>query len=582
MLENNEIENIRKSANIVDIVSSYDIHLIQKGKNYFGICPFHEDTNPSMSVSEEKQIYKCFSCGAAGNVFTFVQEYENVSFLEAVKIVAEKCGLTFRNYHSPKAKVKNNKEEYEIMELALKYYQNNLNTSMGLKAKEYLQERSLDEQVIKDFSLGLALDKNHSLHELLINKNYSIPKLLDLGLVNRNGEYLNDVFNNRIIFPIHDLEGNPIGFTGRIYEKTDQAKYINTKESPIFKKGQILFNYHRAISEIKKKKTIIIVEGNMDAIRMYSSGIKNVVALMGTSLTANQVAIIKATRAKIILMLDNDPPGEDATIQNGEILENAGLTPFVVRLSNEKDPDEYIIKNGAQAIINNIEHPLDFLDFKLKYYKKNKDLTNPTDLTNYIKLVINSIKDIKDELLKEITLKKISDEYNISIDLLTNELKKLSTPKKVKEEPKILEKEPASRYNLACCNILYYMMNDYIYINKFKQTLGYFKIKKYRNIANEIMYFADENKEINMADFISFVAPKDYIYDDVMEIVKSVSHEDLKMTEFVEFIKVASNEAKKDTIKELKEQINNELDEEKKLLLAQKLIEIKKGCVGNE
>ena len=213
--DNNEIEAIRKSANIVDIISSY-IPLTQKGKNYFGVCPFHDDTNPSMSVSEEKQIYKCFSCGAAGNVFTFVSDYENVSFIEAVKIVADKCGHVFKGHITLK---KNNKDnaEYEIMNLALKYYQNNLNSKEGLKAKEYLLKRNLDEQAIKDFDLGLALNKD-ALNKLLINKNYKVDTMVNLGLVNRSGTYLNDVFNNRIMFPIHDLDGNPIGFTGRIYD----------------------------------------------------------------------------------------------------------------------------------------------------------------------------------------------------------------------------------------------------------------------------------------------------------------------------------------------------------------------------
>lgn len=347
-----ELENIRKSANIVDIISSY-IPLTQKGKNYFGVCPFHEDHSPSMSVSEEKQIYKCFSCGASGNVFTFVSEYENVKFIDAVKIVAEKCGLTFKGRASNKT-VKQNKTEYEIMDLSLKYYQNNLNTELGKEAKDYLNKRNLSSEAIKEFDIGLALDSTHPLYNLLTNKKYDIESLVNLGLVNRNGKYLNDVFTNRIIFPIHNLEGEPIGFTGRIYKPEDkeQAKYLNSRETSIFKKGQILFNYHRAKKEISRKKEVIIVEGNMDAIRMSSSGIKNCIALMGTSLTKEQVDIIKSLRAKIILMFDNDNAGEVATFTNGNILESSGLTPFVVRLSGEKDPDEYIIKNGVEAILD--------------------------------------------------------------------------------------------------------------------------------------------------------------------------------------------------------------------------------------
>jgi len=583
LVTDTEIENIRKNANIIDIISSY-IPLTQKGKNYFCVCPFHEDHSPSMSVSEEKQIYKCFSCGAAGNVFTFVKEYENVSFLEAVKIVALKCGLNFNIKIKDHAKPKNNKNEYEIMNLALKYYQNNLNSLEGKQAKIYLKERYLDESVIKDFDLGLALGKNYSLNKLLLSKNYQIEALLNLGLINRNGEFINDVFNNRIIFPIHDLDGNPIGFTGRIYENSDQAKYINSKESAIFKKGQILFNYHRAKNEIKLKKELIIVEGNMDAIRLYANGIKNVVALMGTSLTKDQVNIIKSLRAKVILMLDNDNAGETATIKNGDILKNAGIEPSVVRLSGEKDPDEYVIKNGIDAIKVNLSKPLNFLDFKLKYYKKNKDLNKTTDLVKYIKEIINSIKDIDDDLTKELTIKKMSEEYGVPIDSLKNELAKVSNSREsIPNEPqKKLAKTTISKYDIAAENILYFMMSDGKYIERFKKDLGYFGIKKFRYLSNEIIYFYEKNHNIDLASFISFASNNELIADDVNDILRKVNLLELNMNDFIDFINVCEQEAKKQEIKDLKEKIASELDEDKKIKLAEKLIEIKKGCVGNE
>ena len=580
MVTDAEIERIRKSANIVDIISSY-VPLTQKGKNYFGVCPFHEDHSPSMSVSEEKQIYKCFSCGAAGNVFTFVSEYENVKFLEAVKIVADKCGIPFHGTIK-KEKPKNNEQEYEIMNLALKFYQNNLNSKEGMKAKKYLRVRNLDEDVIKEFDLGLALGGNYSLNKLLTNKKYSLDVIERLGLVNQNNGYVNDVFQRRIMFPIHDLEGNVIGFTGRIYEDTNQAKYINSKESNIFKKGQILFNYHRAKQEIKRKKEVILVEGNMDAIRMFASGIKNVVALMGTSLTEEQVAIIKSLRAKIILMFDNDSAGEIATYQNGTILEEANLIPYIVRLSGEKDPDEYIIKNGVKALEENIKNPISFLDFKLKYFKKDKDLEKVDDLASYIKEIIKDLKNIPDELTRELTLKKISEDYHVSLDLLHGELKKVETKKIVESPPKTLAKAKLSKYDKACQNIIYFMMNDGNFIEIFKKELGYFKEKKYRNLANEIIYFYEEAKEINLSSFISFISTKDYIYDDAMEIIRKNKIIDFDRTAFDEFIQVAKMEMVKEEIRELKAKIANSMDANEEIELASKLLNLKKGCVGNE
>lgn len=580
MVTDNEIEQIRKSANIIDIISSY-IPLTQKGKNYFGVCPFHEDHSPSMSVSEEKQIYKCFSCGAAGNVFTFVSEYENVKFLEAVKIVADKCGIPFHGTIT-KERPKVNKEEYEIMSLALKFYQNNLQSTEGKIAKEYLKKRALDETVIKEFDLGLALGGNVSLNKLLLSKKYSTDTLIKLGLVNEHDGYINDIFKYRIMFPIHDLDGNVVGFTGRIYENNDQAKYINSKESVIFKKGQILFNYHRAKSEIKRKKEVILVEGNMDAIRMYSSGIKNVLALMGTSLTKEQVSIIKSLRANIILMFDNDNAGEIATYQNGTILEEAGLNPQIVRISGPKDPDEYIIKNGAHALMENIRSPISFLDFKLKYFKKDKDLSKVDDLASYIKEIIKDLKNLPDELTRELTLKRISEDYDVSLDLLHSELAKLNVKKANESPPKKLAKMKFSKYDKACQNILYFMMNDGKFVEKFKKELGYFDEKKYRSLANEIIYFYETNKNIELSSFISFISTKDYIVDDAMEIIKGNKAIDLEMNAFEEFINVAKNEMVKLEIKDLKNKIANSMDVSEELELAQKLLNLKKGCVGNE
>lgn len=580
MVTDNEIEQIRKSANIIDIISSY-IPLTQKGKNYFGVCPFHEDHSPSMSVSEEKQIYKCFSCGAAGNVFTFVSEYENVKFLEAVKIVADKCGIPFHGTIT-KERPKVNKEEYEIMSLALKFYQNNLQSTEGKAAKEYLKKRALDETIIKEFDLGLALGGNVSLNKLLLSKKYSTDTLIKLGLVNEHDGYINDIFKYRIMFPIHDLDGNVVGFTGRIYENNDQAKYINSKESVIFKKGQILFNYHRAKSEIKRKKEVILVEGNMDSIRMYSSGIKNVLALMGTSLTKEQVSIIKSLRANIILMFDNDNAGEIATYQNGTILEEAGLNPQIVRISGPKDPDEYIIKNGAHALMENIRSPISFLDFKLKYFKKDKDLSKVDDLANYIKEIIKDLKNLPDELTRELTLKRISEDYDVSLDLLHSELAKLNVKKANESPPKKLAKMKFSKYDKACQNILYFMMNDGKFVEKFKKELGYFDEKKYRSLANEIIYFYETNKNIELSSFISFISTKDYIVDDAMEIIKGNKAIDLEMNAFEEFINVAKNEMVKLEIKDLKNKIANSMDVSEELELAQKLLNLKKGCVGNE
>ena len=367
-----EINHIRENADIVEIVSSY-IPLTQKGKNYFGVCPFHEDHSPSMSVSREKGIYKCFSCGATGNVFKFVGDYENINFAEAVKRVADKIGLSLKSTIKIQ-KEKKNEIEYKVMELSSLLFQNNLITKEGEQARTYLEQRGLNEEAIKDFQIGLSLEKNQ-LYEFLHQKKYEDQMLYQLGLTNQSNGNNYDIFIQRIMFPIHNANGEVVGFTGRIYlPESSPPKYLNSKETIIFKKGNILFNYHRAKDAIRLKKQIILVEGNMDAIRMYHSGFKNTIALMGTSLTTTQIGLLKKLRAPILLMLDNDDAGNIATYQIGTLLEKENIPISVVRLSGEKDPDEYIIKNGVDAMEENLKNAISFLDFKITYYKQNKNL----------------------------------------------------------------------------------------------------------------------------------------------------------------------------------------------------------------
>ena len=229
----NTINEIRNKVDIVDVISSY-LPLTQKGKNHFGVCPFHDDTNPSMSVSRDKQIYKCFSCGASGNVFQFVMDYEHVSFKEALKIIADKAGIEIKGIHIDKHVDKNDKF-YEIYDLAHKYYQNNMNSSYSKQAKEYLHNRQITEEMIKDYKIGLSLDKQDNLTKLLLGKGYDIKVLNDLGLSYEN----RDVYINRIIFPLYDLNGRVVAFSGRRYDGEKTNKYVNTKGTNIFQKEKL-------------------------------------------------------------------------------------------------------------------------------------------------------------------------------------------------------------------------------------------------------------------------------------------------------------------------------------------------------
>ena len=336
-ISNEIINEIRNKTDIVDVVSRY-VNLTKKGKNYIGVCPFHDDHSPSMSVSPEKQIFTCFSCGATGNVFTFVSDFEKISFSDAVRLLGEKAGISIGN----NTYIGNSKrdEYFDIYDSANKFYQNSLFTNLGKNAIQYLKNRNIDRDTIKKFGIGLSVQKL-SLTDYLKNKNYSIDKLIDVGLTNDNG---NDIFINRIMFPIYDLAGNPVAFSGRIYNTKDTSKYINTKETDKFKKGKILYNYHIAKEHLKKNDSVIIMEGQMDVIRASTIGVNNCIATMGTALTRDHKSIIKNMTNNVILCFDGDSAGEKATISAIELLEDTGIDIKIVRLPNDMDPDEYIIK----------------------------------------------------------------------------------------------------------------------------------------------------------------------------------------------------------------------------------------------
>jgi len=580
LFSNDEINNIRANADIVNVISSY-IPLTQKGRNYLGVCPFHEDHSPSMSVSSDKQIYKCFACGAAGNVFTFVQDYENVSFAEAVSIVAAKCGMEVSFDPTKNVAVDNYAKEHKIMELSQKFFANNLKTSFGKEAVKYLNERGLSEDIIKEFGIGLSLDTNDSLLQLLTKKGYKTDELEEIGIVNNsNGTYY-DMFTKRITFPLWDKDGNIIGFSARVYRgEKNVSKYMNSRENKIFHKGDTLYNYHNAKDIAKREKEIIVVEGFMDAIRMSSVGIKNVVALCGTAMTKDQISLLKKLRCKVILCLDNDNAGLIATVSNGDELVKENVETYVVRLTGEKDPDEYILANGAEAFIENIKKPLTYFDFKMDYFKHNRDLNKVEDLSQYVNDVLKTLSTVDDSILREVTLNKISKEYNLSLDVLKNRLEKFEPVViREKEEKKEVVKTKKDSYMIGSERILYYMMNDEKYIDEYQTKLGFFNDPMYREIANEIVYYYETNKEITVADFITYVSSKDSIKGKVMEIVNESINDDLTMEAMDEYIDAVLKVSHKNEIKRLKELMKKELDQDKKMKIALQIMELKKEDV---
>jgi DNA primase len=575
-ISNEEINEIRSRANIVDIISGY-LQVSSKGKNYVALCPFHNDHSPSLIISPEKQIFNCFTCRTGGNVFSFVMKYENVSFAEAVSIVAKKVGFNLKNDVFVKSENKYSKD-YEIYEYAMKYYLNNINTTDGSKAREYLLKRGINETIIKEFKLGYSGSSKDTFYKLATNKGWDTETLNKLGLINKVNENVYDTFINRVVIPIENLKGEVVGFTGRIFNGEDNtAKYLNTKETEIFKKSSLLFNYHNAKNYIRDRKSVIVVEGNMDAIKMSAKGFKNVVALMGVALSNEQIDILKRLKVPVILMLDNDNAGEEATIKNGESLINSGVDTKVVRLSGAKDPDEYLEKFGIDAMQNNIDKAIKYIDFKIECLKKDKDLSNMEDLITYVKEVINSING-EDDLTKEIILSKISKDYAIDIDILKSNLKTEVKKDVKKEEVVEVRDKKLTKYQKASHKVLYYMLMDSKYINLYKNTLGYFKERIERVLASEIVYYESNNGNIDVADFTTTIMGSEDEYEFLQIILSENGNTSVSDEEFNSCVKAILDIYKKDEIIKVKGLIASELDQTKKEELVKKLIDLKRKC----
>lgn len=571
-LSNDEISEIRKKADIVEVISSY-INLTPHGKNYFGICPFHNDHSPSLSVSRDKQIYKCFTCLNSGNVFTFVQNYENISFLEAVKKVADKIGYKL----DIKDKVVNRYQKYyDLMELSNKIFVNNLNSSLGIKAKEYLiNQRKLSEDVIKEFNIGLALNDNN-LNKLLSSKGYSDKDIIDMSLANKTNDGLLDMFRNRITFPICNHEGKVIAYSARIYQNEETSKYINSKESIIFKKGNTFYNYDKCRLEALKSKSVILVEGQMDAIRVYSSGFKNVIASMGTAITSDHINLLKKLNSKVILMMDNDSAGEKSTILNGEELVKNNIDVSVVRLTGEKDPDSFILKNGVDAFRDILKSEISFFDFKLRYLKKDKNLNKADELAEYINKIIDELNKSNDDILRSVTINKLSEEYGIDKKILENKLVKINSKN---NEIKFVRKKPKlNQYHQAAEAILYLMMNDPKFIRKYKIELNYFPEEKYKLIANDILAYKEINGEFDIADFMTYINDLEY-KGDIYRILNDYQDK-IVSDDFDNFVGIINKWIRENKIDKLKEQLKIETDIKKQEELNDLIIKIKKGSEG--
>jgi len=572
-LDNSKIEEIRKSVNIIDIISEY-LPLTQRGRNYFGVCPFHDDHSPSMSVSPDLQIYTCFSCGATGNVFKFVMDYENLTFMDAVKKIADKGGIDV-NLGTIKSRKQVNSELYEMYDIAKKVYQNNLNSEYGIAAKEYLAKRDINEDIIKKFGIGLSLNKNDILTNMFLKKEFKNTDMVKSGLIVSNNHGMHDIYIDRIMFPLDNLEGKTVGFSGRIYNKQDSSKYINTKETEIFKKGEILYNYHQAKDACRQAKTVIIMEGFMDVIRAYTIGVTNVVASMGTAITKAHAQLLKKLAPNIILLFDGDAAGEKATLSCIEELANVGVTPKIVRLEEDLDPDDYIRKYGKDKFLNKLENPLNVMEFKMQHLKGTNNLEDSVELANYINECLKELNKIDDDILREITIKKLANESKIDEQLLRS---KLNRKVEVKVTKPIREVKKYGKYEIAERNLIFYMLKTPIVIKKYIKRLVFFPDDDYRILANKIRYFYEEHdNRFDVADFYTYIygSEDDSLVKTLDSIVNMDLRDEASDSEIEDYFNVIDEYNIKNEIKRIDNEIRQDDNIDSKKEKLKKLVELK-------
>ena len=577
-MDNTLTNQIRNKVDIVDIVGER-IPLVAKGKNFFGVCPFHDDSNPSMCVSREKQIYTCFSCHATGNVFTFLMNYEHMDFKETLKYLGNRVGIDTGSIHIAKKSTKYDKY-YDAYKLSLKYYQNNLNSSVGKEAKDYLQKRKIDEKIIKEYEIGLSLDKRDDLTTLLQSKDNDLVTLNRIGL--STDKY--DIYSERIMFPLYDTNGRVVAFSGRIYKEKDlkdktKNKYLNTKETDIFKKGQLLYHYHIAKEECRKAHSVIVMEGFMDVIRASTIGINNTVALMGTALTKEQVALLRRLSNNIILCLDGDDPGQKAMLSIGDHLLEQGIEVKIIKLPNPDDPDTYILKNGKDRFVGLVESAINFSDFKFQRLRENVDFRSDEEKANYINEVLKETAKLDDPIRREVVLKRLAKEFDIGYNTLEMRINSFNEEKPQKEEVIIPKKEQKkkNKYTKAYEQIIYFMLNNDWVITQVEKERIIFPTETMRELSSEIIYYYKKYGNINIADFYTYIQDKSNILILLNDILGDSYNEETTKDELFLYFKVTKEYCEKQEIKRLTNLMKKEVDPIEQAKIVEKIRKLRLG-----
>ena len=537
------IEEVRHRTNIVDIIGQY-VQLKKSGKNYMGLCPFHEERSPSFSVAEDKQIFHCFGCGKGGTVFNFLQEIEGISFPESVKRVAdlEHLSVDF-DWSEPRevADTPENQQRRSLLQLHSKaaelYHHILVNTKIGEPALNYLLERGLTQELIETFQIGFAPQKRDFLSQVFKNEQLDETLFEPSGLfVQRdNGTFL-DRFYQRIMFPINDPQGNIIAFSGRLLKTADfpgdeMPKYLNSPETTLFNKRETLYNFDKARKEIRKENTVLLFEGFMDVIAAWQSGVKSGVASMGTSLTNEQIRCLERVAKEVVICYDGDNAGVQATNRAIQLLqENSHFDLSIVSIPEKLDPDEYVRKYGAEAFQNLANHGRETVfSFKMNYHRLTRNMNNEKEQLDYVNELLRELTNVQSPLERDRYLNQIAQEFQLSVHSLEEQFNQLKQEQRsvqrqerqqfyqdemmpppmeepVFEENHVQNKLPLTQVQKAERSLLFRLMNEQGVRQTVQQLPDFsFAHDEYQELYFLLESYATLHQSFDIADFINFL-----------------------------------------------------------------------------
>lgn len=507
------IESLLKEADIVTVISSF-IPVMKKGRGYVALCPFHDDKDPSLSISKERQIFKCFVCNTGGNAIGFVQKYLGISYQDAIRRVAEIVGFNDERLEKEKDEIKIDKIKQPLFDTIndlQSLYQYCLNTSDGKNAQEYLQKRNIDKNQIKKYGIGYAFDDGTKTIEYLQKKGHTLDKIKDIGIVSANSN--SDANAGRLIFPLKDKNGQVVGFSARKMDSkdTESPKYVNSPDTKIFKKSLILYNYDNAKNTARRDGYIYVLEGFMDVLALDKVGMQSAVALMGTSLSAEQIELLRRLNCEIRLCLDGDNPGQKGMMKIILQLNKANI-PFrlVCNPKDLRDPDEILQESGEEALKESMNNLVDPFEFQLNYYENVQKLSKKEDKIQVLKYCLPFLESIKNDLERENNIAKLSKVTGYEPSIIRNQIRKISEnddsleeiaySNEMKLSDSTIAQRQLKRLEAAEKKTLYYMLQNTDAVEYFNKNIFNFYITNYEKIADLIVDYVDRtNEKVNVA-----------------------------------------------------------------------------------